>query len=179
MEDTPHSWECCIIRKSSTLSSWQPRLTWALKHMIFVGVIMVSLLPHPSHKLQALDITVFSSLKTAYYSKCDRYMKLNPGRYQISHQFYVAYPRIATWVKQSTVLKQRGYILPSKPIVQQYQDKAEKKFAATKFQALAVWRKLKTSSRQIYELHHRWYFVFSVRQRRGSWIIDWIFGHSV
>lgn len=94
--------------------------------------------PAPSHKLQALDITVFSSLKTAYYSKCDRYMKLNPGRYQISHQFYVAYSRIATRVKQSAVLKQRGYILPSKPIVQQYQDKAEKKFAATKFQALAV-----------------------------------------
>lgn len=39
------------------------------------GIIAVSLPPHTSHRLQPLDVTFLSSLKSAYNIECDLYMK--------------------------------------------------------------------------------------------------------
>ena len=41
------------------------------------GIIVVSLPPHCSHRLQPLDVTVFSPLKTAFNQECDLHMKSN------------------------------------------------------------------------------------------------------
>lgn len=64
------------------------------------GIVIVSLPPHTSHRLQPLDVTFFSSLKSAYYQECDQYMKSN--HYEkisltcIAELFAKAFNRMAT-----------------------------------------------------------------------------------
>ena len=59
------------------------------------GVVVVSLPPHCSHKLQPLDLSVFSSLKTAYYRRCSEWLHSNPGKritqYEVASLFGDAY----------------------------------------------------------------------------------------
>lgn len=42
------------------------------------GIILLSIPPHTSHRLQPLDLTLFSSLKQAYDRQCDLYLKSHP-----------------------------------------------------------------------------------------------------
>lgn len=44
------------------------------------GVVLLSIPPHTSHRLQPLDKSVFGPLKTYYNSACDAWMKSNPGK---------------------------------------------------------------------------------------------------
>ena len=78
------------------------------------GVIMVSLPPHTSHRLQPLDVTLFSSLKVAYNKECDLYMSLHPGQritqYEIAHLFKLAYTRAATMSKAINGFETTGIV---------------------------------------------------------------------
>lgn len=78
------------------------------------GVIMVSLPPHTSHRLQPLDVTLFSSLKVAYNKECDLYMSLHPGQritqYEIAQLFKLAYNRTATMSKAINGFETTGII---------------------------------------------------------------------
>lgn len=67
------------------------------------GIVVVSLPPHTSHRLQPLDITIFSSLKAASSQECDQFMKSH--HYEkinvtnIAELFAKAYNRITTTEK--------------------------------------------------------------------------------
>ncbi|XP_031329311.1 tigger transposable element-derived protein 6-like [Photinus pyralis] len=67
------------------------------------GIVIVSLPPHTSHRLQPLDVTFFSSLKGAYSQECDQYMKSNHFVQnvvtKIAELFAKAYNRITTTEK--------------------------------------------------------------------------------
>lgn len=64
------------------------------------GIVAVSLPPHTSLKLQPLDVTFFSSLKTAYNNECDLYMKSHHydkiAVTNIAELFAKAYNRVTT-----------------------------------------------------------------------------------
>ncbi|CAH1974722.1 unnamed protein product [Acanthoscelides obtectus] len=63
-------------------------------------IILLTLPPHASHKLQPLDKGFFAPLKTAFSSECDKYMTTNPGKpitqKQMAMLFGQAYSRVAT-----------------------------------------------------------------------------------
>ena len=44
------------------------------------GVVLLTIPPHTSHKLQPLDRSVYGPFKTAYNKAVDRWMRSNPGR---------------------------------------------------------------------------------------------------
>lgn len=60
---------------------------------------VLSLPPHVSHKMQPLDLTIFSSLKMAYNKECELYMVNNPGKritqYEVGELFTKAYNKTA------------------------------------------------------------------------------------
>ena len=64
------------------------------------GVIMLSLPPHTTHKLQPLDLCFFKPLKTYYYQYINQWMRTHPGRpvtmFQICQLFGKAYGKAAT-----------------------------------------------------------------------------------
>ncbi|XP_024867948.1 uncharacterized protein LOC112452119 [Temnothorax curvispinosus] len=65
------------------------------------GIIVLSLPPHCSHKLQPLDRTVYGPLKKAINSQCDSWMTANPGKtmtiYDILGIIQKSLPRAATY----------------------------------------------------------------------------------
>ena len=77
-----------------------------------IGIVVVSLPPHCSHKCQPLDISVFGPLKTAYYKRCDDWMKSNPGKrisqYEVSTLFGDAYCFVASVAKCVSGFKSAG-----------------------------------------------------------------------
>ena len=52
------------------------------------GIMMVSIPPHCSHRLQPLDVSFFGALKTYYSRACDAWMAHHPG--QAITEFHVA-----------------------------------------------------------------------------------------
>ena len=64
------------------------------------GIIMVSLPPHTSHRLQPLDLSFFKPLKTYYYQQLERWMRAHPGRavtqFQVACLFGAAYGKAAS-----------------------------------------------------------------------------------
>lgn len=64
------------------------------------NIVILTLPPHGSHKLQPLDVAVHSPLKTKYSIECERWMNLHPGRgitqYQVASLFNTAYKHVAT-----------------------------------------------------------------------------------
>lgn len=44
------------------------------------GVIMLSVPPHTTHKLQPLDVAIFKSFKSAFENSIDVFQKNHPGR---------------------------------------------------------------------------------------------------
>lgn len=63
-------------------------------------IVLLSLPPHGSHKMQPLDRCFFGPLKSAFSSECDKWMVQNPGRpvtlRQMSSLFHAAYSKVAT-----------------------------------------------------------------------------------
>ena len=78
------------------------------------GVVVVSLPPHCSHRCQPLDITVFGPLKSAYYRRCDEWMKSHPGKrikqYEIASLFGDANCSVATIQKCISRFRSAGII---------------------------------------------------------------------
>lgn len=64
------------------------------------GVILLSLPPHTSHRLQSLDTGFFGPLKKAYAVACDNWQTSNPARaitqFQVARLFGTAYSRVAS-----------------------------------------------------------------------------------
>lgn len=61
------------------------------------GIIMVSLPPHCSHRMQPLDLTVFGPMKKAYYEQCDNFLKTYQRpitQFDVAGIFAVAWNRI-------------------------------------------------------------------------------------
>lgn len=42
------------------------------------GIIMLTIPPHRSHRIQPIYVTFYGPIKTAYNSKCDKFMRNNP-----------------------------------------------------------------------------------------------------
>ncbi|XP_030762946.1 uncharacterized protein LOC115887620 [Sitophilus oryzae] len=63
-------------------------------------IILLSLPPHASHRLQPLDRSFFAPLKTAYSTEADKWIISNPGKVislrHVSELFGAAYSRVAT-----------------------------------------------------------------------------------
>ena len=64
------------------------------------GIVMLSLPPHTTHRLQPLDRTFFKPLMGNYNTACDQWMRNHAGRqitiYQIAALFREAYVKSAT-----------------------------------------------------------------------------------
>ena len=64
------------------------------------GIIMVSIPPHCTHRLQPLDISFFGPLKTYYSRSCDAWMAHHPGQaiteYHVASLVNGAYQKAAT-----------------------------------------------------------------------------------
>lgn len=64
------------------------------------GIILLTIPPHTSHKLQPLDRTVYGSLKKFFNSACNTWMISNPGKmisiYNVAALLGQAYPQAFT-----------------------------------------------------------------------------------
>ena len=77
------------------------RIIWRLLELASKsGVIMLSLSPHISRKLQPFDLTFLKPLKTYYNQHIEQWLSTHPGRgvtsFQVSHLFGLAYGKAAT-----------------------------------------------------------------------------------
>ena len=92
----------------------------ALSRAREAGVIMLSLPPHTSHRMQPLDLTFFKPLKLYYYQSIDQWMRANPGRavtmFQISRLFGLAYGKAANVNNAVSGFRKSG-IFPVNPLV--------------------------------------------------------------
>lgn len=84
------------------------------------NIVMLSLPPHSSHRLQPLDVTFFGPLKTAYKKECDLFMKRNAlvkiTPFDIAELFNKAYSNIASIQKGVSGFAATG-IYPTNPNV--------------------------------------------------------------
>lgn len=76
------------------------------------GIILLSLPPHTTHRLQPLDVGFFKPLQT-YYDRCiDRWLRNHPGRtfteYQVGEAFAEAYGKAATIEIATNAFKKCG-----------------------------------------------------------------------
>lgn len=87
------------------------------------GIVMLSIPPHTSHRLQPLDLTFFAALKSAYSRQCNLFLKrkitcpekenkLTP--YDISEIFKLAYEQVANVEKGVSGFAAAG-IFPMNP----------------------------------------------------------------
>ena len=64
------------------------------------GVVMVSFPPHCTHRLQPLDVSIYSPFKRAFYEACNAWQLNNPGRtltiYNLSELLNIAFPAAFT-----------------------------------------------------------------------------------
>lgn len=64
------------------------------------GIVLLTIPPHTSHRLQPLDVTFYSALKTAYNVECTKYMKNHPFMkitpFEIAELFNNAFSRVST-----------------------------------------------------------------------------------
>ncbi|KAJ8959025.1 hypothetical protein NQ318_022279 [Aromia moschata] len=76
------------------------------------GIVILTLPPHSSHKIQPLDRSFFSPLKTKYAIECDKWMTQHPGRgitqYQVARLFNIAYKQVATMSNAESGFKVSG-----------------------------------------------------------------------
>ena len=84
------------------------------------NVVLLTLPPHCSHKLQPLDRSVFGPLKKFYNSACDSWLKAHPNTpmtiYDISENLGIAYTRAFTSQNIQNGFKAAG-IFPYDPYV--------------------------------------------------------------
>jgi hypothetical protein len=82
------------------------------------GVVMLTIPPHTSHRLQPLDVTFYGPLKTAFNRECDLFVKSHPSQklthYDLAALFNAAYMRIATIEKAVKGFSTTG-IFPMNP----------------------------------------------------------------
>ena len=82
------------------------------------GVVLLSLPPHTSHKLQPLDRSFFKPLKAAFNAACSTWLKQHPGRRitvdQLGELFNAAYLKAATIENAVSGFKCTG-IVPVNP----------------------------------------------------------------
>lgn len=82
------------------------------------GIVMVTIPPHTSHRLQPLDLSFFSSLKSAFNRECDLYMKTHVNEritpYELSELFNKAYLKVATLDKAQSGFRSGG-VCPLNP----------------------------------------------------------------
>jgi hypothetical protein len=76
------------------------------------GVVLLSLAPHTSHRLQSLDTGFFGPLKKAYAAACDNWQVTHPGRaitqFQVAQIFGAAYSRVASIEKAKNAFESCG-----------------------------------------------------------------------
>jgi len=62
-----------------------------------MGLQILTFPPHTSNRLQPLDVTVYSPLKTYFYQAIENWLRNHPGRpvteYEISELLGVAFPK--------------------------------------------------------------------------------------
>lgn len=84
------------------------------------GIIMLTIPPHTSHRVQPLDVTFYGPLKSAYNSECDKFMRSHPGEkitpYIVADLFNKAFGRVATIEKATKGFEVTG-IFPVNPDV--------------------------------------------------------------
>lgn len=84
------------------------------------GIILLTLPPHTSNRMQPLDLTVFGPLKTYYSHEMDLWMRNNPGQtftiYNIAGALGEAFPRAFTHANITNGFKASG-IYPNNPDV--------------------------------------------------------------
>lgn len=84
------------------------------------GIELLTIPPHSSHRIQPLDVTFYSSLKSAFNGECCKYLKNHPHEkitpFQISEIFNNAYMRTATPEKAIKGFEKTG-ICPYNPDV--------------------------------------------------------------
>jgi len=72
----------------------------ALERSKAVGIILLSLPPHTTHRLQPLDVAFFKPLSTYYSQAIDQWLRSNPGvpvtEFKICEFFGVAYAKSAS-----------------------------------------------------------------------------------
>lgn len=88
------------------------------------GITLLSLPPHTSHRLQPLDLTFFSPLKSSFYRECSLFLKtksISPNeanrkitQYELAGLFNRAYLKVATMDKGISGFSTAG-ILPINP----------------------------------------------------------------
>lgn len=82
------------------------------------GIVLLSIPPHSSHKVQPLDRCFFQALKTKYAEACNHWLVSHPGRvitqYQVAELFGIAYCRCATIEKAVNAFRMCG-IVPLNP----------------------------------------------------------------
>lgn len=82
------------------------------------GIIMLSIPPHTSHRLQPLDVSFYSPLKSVFRRECDTKIKstclqkITP--YDVAGLFNIAYSKVATIGNAVSGFKQTG-IFPMNP----------------------------------------------------------------
>lgn len=85
-----------------------------------MGINMLSLPPHSSHKIQPLDKNFFGPLKSAYAQECDKWHLSNTGRpitmFRVAELFAKAYARIAS-IERATKAFEICGIFPYNPHV--------------------------------------------------------------
>lgn len=84
------------------------------------GITLITIPPHTSHKLQPLDVSFYSPLKTRYNREVDKWMTANPGKrvtdYDIAELFAHAYEATASIDKAKSGFEKTG-IFPYNPDV--------------------------------------------------------------
>lgn len=85
------------------------------------GIVLLSLPPHTSHKLQPLDRSFFKPLKTAYHTECSRWMREHPGRRitvdQIGAIFSTAYCKATTTQNAVSGFKTSGIVPLNRDVI--------------------------------------------------------------
>lgn len=83
------------------------------------GIIMLTLPPHTSHRLQPLDLTYFGPIKTAYNQECENHMADRFGQsitqYDIVELFTNAFNRCSNLEKAASGFRAAG-IYPLRPV---------------------------------------------------------------
>ncbi|XP_045500067.1 calphotin-like [Colias croceus] len=83
------------------------------------GIVLLTLPPHTSHRLQPLDLTFYGPIKTAYNRECQYYMAEHPGRaitqYDVVELFTRAFNRCSNLEKAASGFRAAG-IYPLHPI---------------------------------------------------------------
>lgn len=88
------------------------------------GIVMLSLPPHTSHRLQPLDVSVYGPLKAAYNRECESYMKSHHNQkittFEIAELFHKAYGKVASISNAVKGFETSGIYPINKDIFQDY-----------------------------------------------------------